>query len=349
MERSFYIELAASGARFPVGTDLVLRSHPNSEEILLDGPRLGQVIAEAARTYRSPLAVPLMDLTIEKQAIAHLLGVPESEEATFHLEAAPDTETRERVLDQARSVITPRMQANVEALRTVGGMTGLTPVGMCIGPFSLMTKLLADPIAPVFLADTGVTAEEDPEVAMMEAALELGLAVILRSLELQAEAGAKAMFVCEPAANRVYLSPKRLRPGEGAFERYVMAPNRRIRACLRERDVDLIFHDCGELADAMVAEFASLDPAILSLGSSRNLWEDAERVPKSTVLYGNLPTKRFYSDELTLDEVQRLSREIVDRMRAVGHPHILGSECDVLSVPEKREAILSKVTAFMEA
>jgi hypothetical protein len=31
-------------------------------------------------------------------------------------------------------------------------------------------------------------------------------------------------------------------------------------------------------------------PVILSLGSSRVLWEDAQLVPKHVVLYGNLPS-----------------------------------------------------------
>jgi hypothetical protein len=76
-----------------------------------------------------------------------------------------------------------------------------------------------------------------------------------------------------------------------------MRPNLRIREQLASAEVDLIFHDCGELTGFMVEQFATrLDPAILSMGSSRKLWEDAALVPKSVVLFGNLPTKTFYSD-----------------------------------------------------
>ena len=97
----------------------------------------------------------------------------------------------------------------------------------------------------------------------------------------------------------------------------------------------------------MVARFSTLDPAMMSLGCSRRLWEDAPLVSKSTVLYGNLPTKRFYSPQLTVSEVEALSIELLEKMRAVGHPFILGSECDVLSVPGSEEEILAKVNAFM--
>ena len=129
----------------------------------------------------------------------------------------------------------------------------------------------------------------------------------------------------------------------------MLEPNRRIKQLLASHNVDLIFHDCGELLDEMVRKFATLDPAILSLGSSRKLWQDAVLVPKSTILYGNLPTKRFYSDALiSLAEVRRLSVELTQRMRAAGHPFILGSECDVLSVPGHERTILEKVEAFLQ-
>jgi uroporphyrinogen-III decarboxylase len=145
----------------------------------------------------------------------------------------------------------------------------------------------------------------------------------------------------------VYFSPKQLAVDARVFERFVMEPMRRIAGLLAEHQVDLIFHDCGELTDDMVRRFSTLGAAVLSFGSSRRLWEDARLVPSDTVLYGNLPTKRFYADQFTVAEVERLARELMARMGATGHPFILGSECDVLSVPGKEREILSKVDAFM--
>ena len=64
----------------------------------------------------------------------------------------------------------------------------------------------------------------------------------------------------------------------------------------------------------MVEQFATrLDPAILSLGSSRTLWEDAALVPKSVVLFGNLPTKKFYSDEAMPDEQVKVHDAGIER------------------------------------
>ena len=68
------------------------------------------------------------------------------------------------------------------------------------------------------------------------------------------------------------------------------------------------------------------------------------------MIYGNLPTKQFYSDELmSVDRVRSLATDLAARMRATGHPFILGSECDVLSVPGREAAIQAKVAAFLEA
>jgi hypothetical protein len=129
-----------------------------------------------------------------------------------------------------------------------------------------------------------------------------------------------------------------------------MRCNLALREQLRSRGVDLIFHDCGELLDGMVQRFATLDPAIMSLGSSRLLWEDAKLVPKSTVLYGNLPTKHFYSDALvSVEKVRQLSRDLIRQMGELGHPFILGSECDILSVPGSEQIIKDKVEAFLHA
>jgi len=277
---------------------------------------------------------------LEKSALLSARNVPASEIDAYHFKEAP--------MDGCDVSLTPRMIATCEALRHIATRTDLLPVGMGIGPFSLATKLVSDPITPVYLAGTGITAAQDPEVRLMERALELAQEVILTYLKAQIDAGARAVILCEPAANKVFFSPHQLARSYEIFDRHVMEPNRRIKKLLDEAGVDLIFHDCGELLDGMIRRFVTLDPAILSLGSSRILWEDAALVPKSTVLYGNLPTKKFYSDTLlSLADVRRLKNELVVKMHETKHPFILGSECDVLSVPGHEKTIHEKVGEFL--
>ena len=339
MERKFYLDLAASGLRMPIGTHLVLHQQADPAAILLDGPRLGDVLIETANRFSTPLAVPLMDLTLEKEALLLACGVPAEQIEQFHFS--------DKAIANCNIALTPRINASCEAIAHVARNSDLVPMGMGIGPFSLMTKLVADPITPVFLAGTGATAAEEPDIAVVEAALAAGEKVIHRYLEAQIAAGAKAIIVCEPAANLVYFSPNQLDQSYAVFDRYVMEPMRRIVQLLGRHGVDLIFHDCGELTGGMVKRFATLGAVMISFGSSRKLWEDTALIPKDTVLYGNLPTKRFYAKQLSVADVEKMAIELVVKMQLANHPFILGSECDVLSVPGSEAEIAGKVDAFM--
>jgi uroporphyrinogen-III decarboxylase len=328
---------------------MVLHKKADHDTIIHHGDRLGAVMIEAAQYYKSPLAIPLMDLALEKEALLAILGVPDEERERFHFENLPDADASEKV--RTAPFMIPRMKATCEAVRYVAErekQEGIVALGMGIGPFSLMTKMLSDPITPVFMAGTGLTAEEDDDVALMESVMELSTQIILRYLTEQAKAGAKAIIVCEPAANLVFFSPNQLAEGSDVFERFVMEPNLKIKAKLDELGVDLIFHDCGELTDGMVKLFNRLNPVMLSLGCSRTLWKDAALVSKDIVLYGNLPSKKFYSDEaVSVADIERMTRDLITNMKKVGHPFILGTECDVLSVPGHEEIIQRKVDAMM--
>ena len=341
MSRQVFLDLAASGLRMPIGTDLVLHELPDPAAVTRDGERLGQVVAETARRFRTPLAFPLMDLKLEKEALLLLLGIEPAAVDAFHFSERPELNVPFQM--------TEKMTAVCGGIHHIATKTDLLPTGMAIGPFSLMTKLMADPITPVYLAGTGATAAEEPEVALAERLLELSVRTIQGYVEAQMAAGAKAIIVCEPAANQVFFSPNQLAESFDLFDRYVMSPNLTLRDQMSARGVELILHDCGELLDGMVRRFADLDSAMISLGSSRKLWEDAALLPPSTVIYGNLPTKQFYSDELlSVEKVRELAADLNRRMRAAGHPFILGSECDVLSVPGREDAIQQKVAAFLD-
>lgn len=350
MSRDIFLGLAAQGHRLPIGTDLVLHSHADTQAILQDGTALGRVVEETANTFHTPLAIPLMDLTVEKEAILTLLEVEPSAIPTFHFTDIPDAQALAKVRETVSQLPATRMRASVEAVRYVARNTTLYPMGMAIGPFSLMTKLISDPITPVYMAGTGVSADEDPGVGLVESLLEVSCDTILAYVHAQIEAGAKAVLIAEPAANQVYISPKLLLKGSDIFERYVLRLHERLKAELLSSGAELFFHCCGEVVPDMIKTFCRLDPAVLSLGSSRKLWEDAAIVPKQTVLYGNLPSKHFYSDEMTSVEGVRVqAQQLIGEMKKAGHPFILGSECDVLSVDESRATIQAKVEAMMGA
>ncbi len=347
MKREYYLSLAKSGLRFPIGADLVLKEYADHEEILRDGRRLGQVVAEAAMRFNTPLAMPVMDLMLEKAMMVRVLGgVSEKDIPGWHFSGCPTQEQISAIREGIHGPLDARLQANVDAVRYITENTDLVPVGMSIGPFSLMTKMLADPITPVYAAGLGISGDEDPEVRTVETLMELAVEMITRSFQAQAAAGAKVFFIAEPAANKVYISPKQMAEGSDVFDRLVLNYLRRIKAEMDKAGVDLFFHCCGELTDDMIKGFTSLRPVVMSLGSSRKLWEDARIVPKDIVLYGNLPSKKFYSDDLiSVEDVRRMSLEFLADMKAAGHPYILGTECDVLCVPGCEHTLMAKAMA----
>ncbi len=349
MERSFYLDLAATGKRLPVATHLVLHEKPDPEAILLDGARLSAVMIETARRFDSPLALPIMDLTLEKEVLLQTLGIPAANIPTYHFDALPDADAVRKVA-QIDVLVSPRIKASCASLAAIADAHRAgekeIPVGMSIGPFSLLTKLLADPIVPLFMAGTGMGPDDDDDVALLCALLDLCEKTVAAHCLAQMKAGAKAIFLCEPAANLVYFSPNQLKEGASIFEDFVIAPNKRLKDTFDAQQVDLIFHDCGSLTPEMIASFAVLDPVILSLGSPVNLWEAEPLVPKNTVLYGNLPTKKFYSDEIPLDGIAGMIDDIESHLKASGHPYIIGSECDILSMPGYEKIIMEKVMAM---
>jgi uroporphyrinogen-III decarboxylase len=138
--------------------------------------------------------------------------------------------------------------------------------------------------------------------------------------------------------------------GSDVFDRLVLAYNLQVKKLVEEYGACLFFHCCGELTETMLKKFCELDPALLSLGCSRTLWKDAAIVPDEIVLYGNLPSKRFYSDVLcSVDMVETMSAELLREMKLINRPFILGSECDILAVPGHEETIRHKATAILRA
>ncbi|MBL8025494.1 MAG: hypothetical protein JNL74_03740 [Fibrobacteres bacterium] len=346
MSRKFFTEFAKTGKRAPVAAHLVLHEKPNHDEILLNGDLLGKVTEETARRFGLPFAIPIMDLVIEKETILDALGVAPENRNTFHFDELPDDSVWQKI--EAHDFKShPRTKANLISLNYIATKTDLLPVDMSIGPFSLLTKMMSDPIIPIYLAGNGLTKEDAPEVALVEKISEIATNTVLKSLKIKIAGGAKAIFLCEPAANLVYFSPKQMDEGSDVFDRYVIEPNRKVKELLDKHGVSLILHDCGDLRPVMAQKLAALRPDVFSFGSPVKLWEMEPFVDKDIVMYGNMPTKKFYSDvEISLDAVVKLAKEIIEKMTATGHPFILGSECDVLSMPGYEKTIREKVNAF---
>ena len=348
MDSSIYLQLAEDGLSMPLAVDLVLHdetSAPDIERVVCNGEELGRVVVRAARRFGVPLAIPHMDLRLEKELLLQGLQLGSGAPPAFHFKSAPTGAEVQKIISGVAAPLPPALQAQVDAVRFVAGSApDLVPCAMTIGPFSLMTTLLDDPISAVYLASTGATADDEPSVGLLDIALDLSMRTVERSLRAQLDAGAKLAVLCEPAVNKVYLSPRQMKAGPKAFDRLVMANLKRYKAVLEEYGADLFLHDCGELTETILSRLVELRPAVLSLGSSERLWEAAKIVPSTTVLYGNLPSKQFYSDMgITEADVAKRANELIEHMSDIGRPFILGTECDVLHVPGAESAIWAKL------
>ena len=95
MDKNFYLELARSGRRMPIATHLVLHEKSDPEAILIDGEQLAAVMLETAERFGNPLALPIMDLTLEKDILLRTMGVPPEQTESFHFDALPDANERD--------------------------------------------------------------------------------------------------------------------------------------------------------------------------------------------------------------------------------------------------------------
>src|SRR3954471_22292839 len=74
----------------PIGADLVMHEEREPQAVRVDGLALGRVIERAARRWNTPLAVPLMDLRLEKIDLLGLAGIPAGKAEAFQFSAPLD-------------------------------------------------------------------------------------------------------------------------------------------------------------------------------------------------------------------------------------------------------------------
>ena len=141
MKREFYLELAERKLRMPIGTDLVMHQEREPQKVRVDGVALGKVVQRSAQRWSTPLAVPLMDLRLEKIDLLALAGVPEKRAERYHFSSPIDPAVFAWMCGEQKVPFCAGSCARDEALAYIGENTDLVPVGMAIGPFSLTTRL----------------------------------------------------------------------------------------------------------------------------------------------------------------------------------------------------------------
>ena len=101
MDRDYYLQMAKAGTGMVLATDLVLKEKANHEELLNDGDELGKIILESANRYDLALALPFMDLSLEKQWLLTLMGIENSKIEKFHF----DENLNEAIIESVKEKI----------------------------------------------------------------------------------------------------------------------------------------------------------------------------------------------------------------------------------------------------
>lgn len=84
---------------------------------------------EAAERFSNPMALPVMDLTLEKDILLRTMGVPADATAAFHFDSVPDPLQCAKVTATVEVTAHPRIRANCAALTILATAARSFPSG----------------------------------------------------------------------------------------------------------------------------------------------------------------------------------------------------------------------------
>jgi uroporphyrinogen decarboxylase len=275
--------------------------------------------------FAPDLVFPLMDLSIEANAIGRYTIFPREESATV-----PTDEFSLADLDRLEGInitFDSRLVGFVETVRMmrVSLPPGILAGAYVVGPFTLAVLVMgAD--------DTVMNTMLDP--ASVHRLLHFTTERIQEYVQLLLAAGADVVCILEPTA--VMLSPSQ-------FEEFSAIYVRHITQSFKYSRASFVYHTCGNtmhLVEAMGkagVHGVSLDAPETGV----DLREAAVRVSGDVVVMGNISpstTMRFGTPE----DVRRETRALLESMRAVPN-FVLSTGCDL-----PQETPLENIRAFMD-
>jgi len=284
-----------------------------------------RVIRALVETFQPDLIFPLMDLSIEANALGRYTLFPRNESATVPRDHFDFEEIE--ALGRIDLACDSRIMGYVETVKRMKKELPDTLIkgAYVIGPYSLAGLLIsAEEAAVRTLTHPGE----------MHRLCGFTRGVIQQYADLLIEAGAELICILEPSA--VMLGPKQ-------FTLYSAAHVQTLAARFKEQGVYTVYHICGNsmhLIQPMVnsgVDGMSLDAREYGV----DLLKVLQTVPGRVAVIGNIsPTGKMLLG--TPDEVRMEVRDFLERMTP--YPHlILSTGCDL-----PRETPLENIRAFME-
>ena len=285
-----------------------------------------KVLKAIAERYHPDVVFPMMDLSVEANAIGRYTVFPKGESATVvRDEFRPeDLEAAERV----NISFDARLLGYVETLKlmSIGFPSGMLRGAYVTGPYTLAALLMG---AEEAASSTVANAE------MLHEVCSFATSKIQQYLRLLIAAGAQIICVLEPSA--VMLGPEQFDEFSGMYVSHLCE------SC-SETDVSTVYHVCGNSMH-LIESMARSGVDALSVDSPEagvDLRLVAERTPEDIILIGNLnPTGSILCG--TPEKVEKDVRDLLEKMR--DYPNfVLSTGCDL-----PQETPDENVLAFMNA
>ncbi len=285
-----------------------------------------KAIKALAERFAPDILFPLMDLSVEANAIGRYTIFPRSESATVPKNPFSIDELR-----QYREVnigADARLCSYVETMKLmhVGLPKGVLRGAYVTGPYSLAALIAgADEAAMYTITD----------MELLHQVCEFATECIQEYIRLLISAGAGIICILEPSA--VMLGPEHFNEFSGRYVRHLVQS-------FRFNRVHLIYHICGKsmhLLDNMVAaevEGISLDAP----DSGVDILEALRRVPQDIAIMGNIAP----ATTMLLEKPDRVYAKTMSLLQDTdAYPNfILSMGCDL-----PRETPLKNIDAFMRA
>ncbi len=299
------------------------------QELISSSEHLANGMKAVADRVDSSAAISLMDLSVEAECFGSQIIFSEVEVPT--VKGSVFTEMEEVEALQIPTIGTGRTGIYVDAVRRATNIILDRPVfaGM-IGPYSLAGRLL-DVTEIMYLC------YDDPE--MVEALLNKVTEFLISYGKAYKEAGAHGIMIAEPLAG--LLSP--------SMEAEFSAPFvKRIVEGLQDENFLVIYHNCGDNTIQMIDSILTIGAGAYHFGNSIDMEEMLKRVPKDTVVMGNIdPASQFRNG--TPESIRNVAFELMEK--CCKYPNfVISSGCDIppMSPWENIEAFFDAVKEFYE-
>jgi uroporphyrinogen decarboxylase len=283
-----------------------------------------KVIKKIVDTFSPDISFPLMDLSVEANALARYTIIPVNDTATV-----PKTDFTLDEIDKLRTIdisYDSRLNSCVETMRLlrIGLPDGIIRAAYVIGPYSLSALIMGAQDAAIAILDCP---QEFHKLCT------LATETIHEYIGMLIRAKADPIVILEPTA--VMLGPVQFQEFSANYVKHLVDSY---------RDVNLVYHTCGNTMH-LVEKMAESGIRGISLDSREHgvdLLEVTGRVPEDVVLIGNISTTgTLYRG--TPDEVRD---EVFSLLRSMDpYPnYMLSSACDI-----PQETPVENIHAFMSA